>query len=60
MRANLTASDIAESIHVYPTLSEIAAHAALQPYEEWLGSRNVQRVRLGYRAGSSFIDRIKL
>ncbi len=60
MRANLTASDIAESMHVYPTLSEIAAHAALQPYEEWLGSRNVQRVRRGYRAGRGLIDRIKL
>ena len=59
MRADLTATDLAQSMHVYPTLSEIVRDAALQPYEEWLGSRNVRLLRRGYRAVESLLRGLK-
>jgi len=45
MKAGMTASQLAETMHVYPTLSEISRYAALKPYERWLGSPMVQRLR---------------
>ena len=45
LKGGWTASQLAETMHVYPTLSEVSRYAALQPYERWLGSPLVQRLR---------------